>query len=97
MPRQKWKKSLDHIQNQKSKWKQYSTDKQCILEHLRSMPLDKLQEKYTNMPDYFWRDSGKNILLLIINHFECLLVHQESQASAVREAGASPSYLGTER
>ena len=56
---QKWKKSMDHIQNQKSRWRQYSIDKLAILQNIREMSLEKLLEKYPNMPDYFWRDSGK--------------------------------------
>ena len=59
-PKQKWKKSMEHIQNQKSKWRQYSTDKHTILKSMREMSIGQLQEKYPNMPDYFWRDSGEH-------------------------------------
>ena len=58
-PKQKWKKSMEHIQNQKSKWRQYSTDKQDILKSVRGMSIVQLQEKYTNITDYFWRDCGE--------------------------------------
>ena len=54
----KWKRSVDQIKNAKIKWTQFSTDKHSVIHHFRLLTLDELQEKYSNLSDFFWRDNG---------------------------------------
>ena len=55
----KWQKSAIQIRNAKLKWMKFSMDKQSVLQHMRLLSLEELQEKYINLPDFFWRDNGE--------------------------------------
>ena len=55
----KWQKSAIQISNAKLKWKKFSMDKQSVLQQMRLLSLEELQEKYSNLPDFFWRDNGE--------------------------------------
>ena len=62
----KWKKSVDKIKNAKIKWTQFSTDKRSVIQHFRLLSFEELQEKYSNLSDFFWRDNGKCLCTLFI-------------------------------
>ena len=62
----KWKKSVDKIKNAKIKWRQFSTDKRSVIQHFRLLSFEELQEKYSNLSDFFWRDNGKCLCTLFI-------------------------------
>ena len=62
----KWKKSVDKIKNAKIKWAQFSTDKRSVIQHFRLLSFEELQEKYSNLSDFFWRDNGKCLCTLFI-------------------------------
>ena len=55
----KWQKSAIQIRNAKLKWKKFSMDKQSVLQHMKLLSLEELKEKYSNLPDFFWRDNGE--------------------------------------
>ena len=61
----KWKRSVDQIKNAKIKWTQFSTDKRSVIHHFRLLSLDELQEKYSNLSDFFWRDNGEYLFLFL--------------------------------
>ena len=61
----KWKKSVDQIKNAKIKWTQFSTDKRSVIHHFRLLSLDELQEKYSNLSDFFWRDKGEYLFFVL--------------------------------
>ena len=61
----KWKKSVDQIKNAKIKWTQFSTDKRSVIHHFRLLSLDELQEKYSNLSDFFWRDNGEYFFFVL--------------------------------
>ena len=56
----KWQTSLNQIQKAKQKWRQFSVDKRAVLQQMRLMSFAELQIKYSNLPDYFWRDNGES-------------------------------------
>ena len=61
-----WKKSVEQIKNAKIKWTQFSTDKRSVIQQFRILSFEELQEKYSNLSDFFWRDSGKCLCTLFI-------------------------------
>ena len=62
----KWKKSVDQIKYAKIKWTQFSTDKRSVIQQFRILSFEELQEKYSNLSDFFWRDIGKCLFPLFI-------------------------------
>ena len=60
----KWKKSVDQIKNAKIKWTQFSTDKRSVIQHFRLLSFEELQEKYSNLADFFWQDNGECLCTL---------------------------------
>jgi hypothetical protein len=64
----KWKRSVDQIKNAKIKWTQFSTDKHSVIHHFRLLTLDELQEKYSNLSDFFWRDNGNYLSICLENY-----------------------------
>ena len=67
----KWKKSIDQIKNAKIKWTQFSTDKRSVIQQFRILSFEELQEKYSNLSDFFWRDNGKCLCTLFICLKKC--------------------------
>ena len=61
-----WKKSVEQIKNAKIKWTQFSTDKRSVIQQFRILSFEELQEKYSNLSDFFWRDNGKCLFTLFI-------------------------------
>ena len=61
----KWKKSVDQVKNAKIKWTQFSTDKRSVIHHFRLLSLDELQEKYSNLSDFFWRHNGEYFFFVL--------------------------------
>ena len=61
----KWKKSVDQIKYAKIKWTQFSTDKRSVIHHFRLLSLDELQEKYSNLSDFFWQDNGEYFFFVL--------------------------------
>ena len=62
----KWKKSVDQIKYAKIKWTQFSADKRSAIQQFRILSFEELQEKYSNLSDFFWRDNGKCLFTLFI-------------------------------
>ena len=62
----KWKKSVDQIKYAKIKWTQFSADKLSAIQQFRILSFEELQEKYSNLSDFFWRDNGKCLFTLFI-------------------------------
>ena len=62
----KWKRSVDQIKYAKIKWTQFSADKRSAIQQIRILSFEELQEKYSNLSDFFWRDNGKCLCTLFI-------------------------------
>ena len=60
----KWQPSLvriDHgFQKSKLQWQQFSADKLTVLQHMKILSFTELQEKYSNLSEFFWRDKGES-------------------------------------